>query len=226
MQCRIAEVRDSGSDIYSSVDVRAWPLICKLLSLSADLLSSEALCREIQLQMCEEGTTRLAKYQWLRGAADLLDKLGLQVQFDEAAAFRERSVLEPGIYLTFNSTMLTVKEREDVLKAALKRAPQTLIRKVLSRLDEDVDEQRKEKYEDKLRMLHSLLEKLDQDIRTCCKAFFMLKWQMDCVPCHRERRAGTSAGLRSHRGRPKLRGAPKICSEPVAIQRPSRRPHV
>ena len=122
--------------------------------------------------------------------------------------------------------MLTVKEREDVLKAALKRAPQTLIRKVLSRLDEDVDEQRKEKYEDKLRMLHSLLEKLDQDIRTCPKAFFMLKWQMDCVPCHRERRAGTSAGLRSHRGRPKLRGAPKICSEPVAIQRPSRRPHV
>ncbi|CAE7729801.1 unnamed protein product [Symbiodinium sp. CCMP2592] len=173
-QFRIAEVRDSTSDIYSSVDVRAWPLICEILSLSPDLLASEAVCRQIQLQMCVQGTTRPMKYQWLCQAADLLHKLHLQVEFDEVAACEEQGIIQPGIYTTFNDRMLAVNERKEVLYTVLKDAPQNLIRKVLSRLDEDLDEtERKEDYE--LRMLYDLLDELDQDIRRCSKAFYRLK---------------------------------------------------
>ncbi|OLP98947.1 hypothetical protein AK812_SmicGene18561 [Symbiodinium microadriaticum] len=123
-QFRIAEVRDSSSDIYSSVDVRAWPLIC---------------------------TTRPMKYQWLCQAADLLHKLRLQEEFDEAvAACEDQGMIQPGIYATFNDKMLAVNERKDVLYTVLK----------------DLDEtERKEDYE--LRMLHDLLDELDQDIRRC-----------------------------------------------------------
>jgi len=173
-QFRIAEVRDSSSDVYSSVDVRAWPLICEILSLSPDLLASEAVCRQIQLQMCVQGTTRPMKYQWLCQAADLLHKLHLQVEFDEVAACEEQGMIQPGIYTTFNDRMLAVNERKEVLYTVLKDAPQNLIRKVLSRLDEDLDEtERKEDYE--LRMLYDLLDELDQDIRRCSKAFYRLK---------------------------------------------------
>jgi len=156
------------------VDVRAWPLICEILSWSPDQLSSEAVCRQIQLQMCAQGTTRPMKYQWLCQAADLLHKLRLQEEFDEVAACEDQGMIQPGIYATFNDKMLAVNERKDVLYTVLKAAPQNLIRKVLSRLDEDLDEtERKEDYE--LRMLHDLLDELDQDIRRCSKAFFRLK---------------------------------------------------
>ncbi|CAE7246680.1 unnamed protein product [Symbiodinium natans] len=173
-QFRIAEVCDADSDIYAEVDVRAWPLICELLSLPSERLAGEALCRQIQLQMCTQGTTRPMKYQWLYQAADLLGRLRLQEQFDEVAAIEEREGTQMGIYATFNDKMLSIHERREVLYTVLKDAPQTLIRKVLCSLDEDIDEnERKEDYE--LRMLQDLLIDLDQDIRRCGKAFFRLK---------------------------------------------------
>eukprot|EP00437_Effrenium_voratum_P009201 CAMPEP_0181427614 /NCGR_PEP_ID=MMETSP1110-20121109/16261_1 /TAXON_ID=174948 /ORGANISM="Symbiodinium sp., Strain CCMP421" /LENGTH=798 /DNA_ID=CAMNT_0023550829 /DNA_START=97 /DNA_END=2493 /DNA_ORIENTATION=+ len=166
-------LKDDCTSIYAEVDVRAWPLVPGLLG---ECLNRTAICEQIRLQLCSRGWGR-DKIAALHQAADLITEMQLYRDFHP-----EGDPDQP-IYQVFNDKTIPNARREELLKKVLQPeprdkkvpAPRTLVREVLRRIDEDLDEHDRHDSDPELRMLERLLAYVDEDIRCCAKAFLRLK---------------------------------------------------
>eukprot|EP00435_Cladocopium_sp_Y103_P014024 s413_g3.t1 len=155
------------SECYTRVDVRVWPQLRFLVDGPNTELHRGALCRRIRVQLCAHGSGPFEKLADLEQAAKLLKELKLYRDFNPEGS------TDHEIYQTFGDRSLNLEKRTDLMEQVLQEAPRRLVREVLRKMDEDLDET--ERWEDReLRMLQKLLFNLDEDIRICKKAYLKL----------------------------------------------------
>lgn len=161
------QLADEDSEYYTRVDVRAWPQLRNLVDGTDTQLHGGALCRRIRVQLCAHGSGPFEKLADLEQAAKLLKELQLYRDFNPEGS------TDHEIYQTFGDRSLNLEKRTELMEQVLMDAPRRLVREVLRKMDEDLDET--ERYEDREhRMLQKLLYNLDEDIRICKKAYLKL----------------------------------------------------
>eukprot|EP00927_Polykrikos_kofoidii_P033168 TRINITY_DN28072_c0_g1_i2.p1 TRINITY_DN28072_c0_g1~~TRINITY_DN28072_c0_g1_i2.p1 ORF type:complete len:857 (+),score=118.87 TRINITY_DN28072_c0_g1_i2:147-2717(+) len=154
------------AEIYSRVDVRAWPEIIRCVS-STDL-NWDYVQTQLRLQLCI-GSGRQAREAGLMEAAELLSML------PRAANFEAHE-----LYSMFNDRENFGRRfREQVLARALRRCPRETLGDVLRRIDEGVDHG--ERHDEELVLVNNLVVSLNADIRSCPNAFYKMKEEWLCT---------------------------------------------
>lgn len=156
-------MRGESGELYSNVDVRAWPYILKLIGTDCRAIEPEEFKTQVRLQLCMHPELR-SLYDGLQQAATLIADLR-QAQHFGADQLRE----------VFNDRIhLERQKRFRLLSIVLRDAPRQLVQEVLRAIDgNDVDIS--ERNDDELLLVRELLVALHEDIRCCKHVFFQMK---------------------------------------------------
>jgi len=158
-----ARVRHEAAELYSSVDVRAWPHVLELTGADHLAIDPEAFKTQLRLQLCTADNQK----EWLDGlrqAADLIKDLR------QARTFTAREIRE-----IFNDHhTFEWAARKALLVTVLRSAPRLLVQEVLRQIDGD-DVDISERDDEELYLVRELIKALQEDIRNCKHAFFKMK---------------------------------------------------
>jgi len=164
--CRQVEGRlqSEAGELYSNVDVRAWPMILSLAQLDHGVLQGRVLADQICYQLCLSAEL----HEWQAGlsqAAALIRNLH-QAQYFEADKIRE----------IFNDKVhFSARQRRKFMVDILSEAPRSLVEEVLQGIDEQ-DTDLAETFDDpEMALLKDLIRDLDVDIHCCKNAYFSMQ---------------------------------------------------
>lgn len=158
-----ARMQHESAELYSIVDVRAWPAILELAGADHGAIDAEAFRAQVRLQLCMDANTR-AWYEGLRQAASLIAELR------QAASFGADELRE----LFNDRTHFERQHRCALLSTVLRNAPRALTQEVLRKID-DGDVDISERDDQEIILVRDLIQSLNEDIRCCKHAFFKMK---------------------------------------------------
>jgi len=158
-----SRMRGESGELYTAVDVRAWPSILKLVQTDFRCIEKDAFRSQVRIQLCMHADVR-SRFEGLKQAAKLVADLR------QADAFGEEDIRE-----LFNDRLhFDRSKRLLLLSTVLKGAPRMLIQDVLRAIDgTDVDIS--ERDDEEVLLIKDLITTLKEDIRSCKHAFFKMK---------------------------------------------------
>lgn len=158
-----SRIRGETGELYSCIDVRAWPNILGLLDGAArELLDPASFRQQVSYQLCMARGREW--YAGLLQAAKLLSELRM------ADCFDAHELCE-----VFNNKIhFDRRQRQDLLFQVLQRAPRDLTMDVLRIIDGD-DLDIEERDDQELDLVRALVRDLKEDIRCCKHLFFKMK---------------------------------------------------
>lgn len=148
-------------ELYTNVDVRAWPHILNLVNRNHSVIHSESFSSQVRLQLCNFSNAQLW-YEGLRQAAQLVAELHQVTSFDAGE-----------ITEIFNNAYFDRHHRRQLLGSVLQGAPRELVQEVLRLIDGVVE--LGERSDDEIILVRQLLVDLNEDIRCCRNTFFKMK---------------------------------------------------